>query len=84
MGILTASISSFYASKENAAAGGRPHIVPTGGMLGGGSSVNFLMYTRGSASDYDDWNQEGWSFNDLLPLTRKVRRGAGTRSRSRS
>lgn len=41
-------------------------------MLGGGSSINFLMYTRASASDFDDWNTEGWSFNDILPLARKM------------
>ncbi|KAK4699218.1 alcohol oxidase, partial [Phenoliferia sp. Uapishka_3] len=34
---------------------------------------NFLMYTRGSASDYDDWNTEGWAFEDLLPLARSVK-----------
>ena len=33
------------------------------------------MYTRGSASDYDDWNTEGWAFKDLLPLARKVSLG---------
>lgn len=35
-------------------------------------SINFLMYTRASASDYDDWETEGWSFNDILPLARKM------------
>lgn len=24
------------------------------------------MYTRASASDFDDWDQEGWAFEDLL------------------
>lgn len=31
------------------------------------------MYTRGSASDYDDFKQPGWDFKDILPLARKVR-----------
>jgi alcohol oxidase len=43
-----------------------------GAMLGGGSSVNYMMYTRGSASDFDDWKTEGWAFNELLPLFKKV------------
>lgn len=34
-------------------------------------SINFLMYTRASASDYDDWEQDGWRFDDILPLARK-------------
>ena len=40
--------------------------------MGGGSSINAMMYTRASASDYDDWNMEGWSFRDLRPLFKKV------------
>jgi len=31
-----------------------------------------MMYTRASASDYDDWRTEGWSFDDLKPLLLKV------------
>ncbi|KAM0750414.1 alcohol oxidase [Meredithblackwellia eburnea MCA 4105] len=68
----TSTTANFYAAKESSAVADRTCIVPCGGMLGGGSSINFMMYTRGSASDYDDWNQEGWSFNDLLPLARKM------------
>ncbi|KAL8280693.1 hypothetical protein RQP46_007016 [Phenoliferia psychrophenolica] len=64
--------ANFYTSKGNDQTENRAHVVPCGGMLGGGSSINFLMYTRGSASDYDDWNTEGWAFDDLLPLARKV------------
>jgi alcohol oxidase len=61
-----------YVSKPNQYAGGRSHIVRSGGLLGGGSSINFMMYTRASASDYDDWDTEGWTFNDLKPLFKKV------------
>jgi hypothetical protein len=35
-----------------------------------------LVYTRASASDYDDWKtvyeNPGWGSNDLIPLLRKV------------
>lgn len=31
-----------------------------------------MMATRGSASDFDDWKTEGWTYNDLLPLARKM------------
>lgn len=38
-----------------------------------------MMYTRASASDYDDWknvyNNPGWGANDLIPLLQQVRRG---------
>lgn len=29
------------------------------------------MYTRASASDYDDFQAKGWSTKELLPLMRK-------------
>jgi alcohol oxidase len=62
----------FYTSKPNDQVGGRANVVGTGGLLGGGSSINLMMYTRANASDYDDWNTTGWSFDDLKPLLKKV------------
>ena len=38
-----------------------------GRVLGGGSSVNGMIYTRGHTSDYDGWQCTGWSFRDVLP-----------------
>lgn len=50
--------------------------VAQGRVLGGGSSVNGMIYLRGQPQDYDDWAEEygcrGWSFNDLLPFFRKA------------
>ena len=34
-----------------------------------------MVYVRGATSDYDDWEalgNKGWSFNELLPLIKKV------------
>ena len=34
-----------------------------------------MWYVRGAASDYDDWEalgNKGWSFEEVLPLIRKV------------
>ncbi|KAI0819181.1 alcohol oxidase-like protein [Trametes gibbosa] len=65
----------FNVGRESAALGGRAPVVPSGQCLGGGSSVNFAMYTRAAASDYDDWatvyGNKGWGSADLLPLLRK-------------
>jgi len=41
-----------------------------GRVLGGGSSVNAMVWTRGTARDYDAWERHGatgWSFKDVLP-----------------
>ncbi|KAI0751823.1 alcohol oxidase [Daedaleopsis nitida] len=51
---------------------GRRSIVPCANILGGGSSINFQMYTRASASDWDDFKMEGWTANDLLPLMKRL------------
>ncbi|TFK52445.1 hypothetical protein OE88DRAFT_1657716 [Heliocybe sulcata] len=65
----------FYVAKESEELLGRQLVVPCGQCLGGGSSVNFAMYTRAAASDYDDWENvygnEGWGYKDLLPLLKK-------------
>jgi choline dehydrogenase-like flavoprotein len=41
-------------------------------MLGGCSSINAMMYTHGAPSDYDEWNLDGWRYNDLKPYFRKA------------
>lgn len=49
---------------------GRSPIVPQGRMLGGGSSVNAMIYVRGQPQDYDDWaagGATGWNWEEVLP-----------------
>ncbi|AWD22591.1 GMC family oxidoreductase [Fuscovulum blasticum] len=44
-------------------------------VIGGGSSINAQIYTRGAAQDYDDWRQmgcTGWGYEDVLPYFRKA------------
>lgn len=44
-------------------------------VIGGGSSINAQIYTRGVPSDYDEWSSEygavGWSFQEVLPYFKK-------------
>lgn len=54
--------------------GGRQDFHPLGRGLGGGSSINTLMYMRGNQLDYDDWaamGNPGWSWDEVLPYFRK-------------
>jgi choline dehydrogenase-like flavoprotein len=51
---------------------GRAPAVGQAAILGGGSSVNAMVYTRGQHEDYDNWDRflggdSGWSFKDMLP-----------------
>ena len=43
-------------------------------ILGGGSSVNAMVYLRGVPADYDSWQAsgaEGWGYKDVLPYFRR-------------
>jgi choline dehydrogenase-like flavoprotein len=42
-----------------------------GHVLGGGSSINAMVWTRGMQRDYDGWaasGAKGWAFSDVLPV----------------
>ncbi|KAJ2980240.1 hypothetical protein NUW58_g7000 [Xylaria curta] len=62
----------FYRSRPSGYVGGREILIPAGGTLGGGSSINLSMYTRAQAADYDNWRTPGWTANDMIPLCNKV------------
>ncbi|RYP57265.1 hypothetical protein DL769_009591 [Monosporascus sp. CRB-8-3] len=63
---------SFHKGNKSKFLADREPIVPTARVLGGGSSVNMLMYSRGQRSDFDSWNVPGWSAEDLIPYMRKA------------
>ncbi|WP_431480642.1 GMC family oxidoreductase [Pseudomonas thivervalensis] len=53
--------------------------IPQGRTLGGGSSVNAMIYIRGQAEDYDHWEASGcpgWSWQDVLPVFRRCESNA--------
>jgi len=45
-------------------------------VIGGGSSINAQLYTRGNAADYDLWASEdgceGWSYREILPYFKRA------------
>ncbi|MEU5425622.1 GMC family oxidoreductase N-terminal domain-containing protein [Streptomyces olivoreticuli] len=53
---------------------GRELYWPAGKVLGGGSSINAMVYIRGNAADYDGWRArglDGWGHRDVLPYFRR-------------
>ena len=45
-------------------------------VIGGGSTINAQVYTRGNARDYDRWADDygcdGWSYRELLPYFKRA------------
>ncbi|KAJ6569378.1 glucose-methanol-choline oxidoreductase, partial [Mycena capillaripes] len=66
----------FYISKPSDHLGDKSTVVTSGHCVGGGPSVNFMMYNWPAASDFDEWEKNfgnvGWSAKDLLPMLEKV------------
>jgi choline dehydrogenase-like flavoprotein len=64
-----------YESVPQAAAAGRTMYVPQGRTLGGGSSVNAMVYIRGAAADYDGWRDagcNGWGWDEVLSVFKRA------------
>ncbi|HUB16482.1 MAG TPA: choline dehydrogenase [Acetobacteraceae bacterium] len=55
--------------------GNRRLYLPRGKTLGGSSSINGMVYIRGSHGDYDEWRQrgcEGWDWDSVLPFFKRA------------
>jgi choline dehydrogenase len=72
--MATAKLGWGFVSEPEPSADQRSIPAPRGKVLGGCSSINGMMYSRGNRADYDDWARmglSGWSFADVLPYFRK-------------
>jgi choline dehydrogenase len=60
-----------YSTTPQERAAGRSIYWPRGKTLGGSSSINAMIYIRGSRYDYNTWRDvygcDGWGYTDLLP-----------------
>ncbi|KAI0006385.1 GMC oxidoreductase [Xylariaceae sp. FL0662B] len=61
----------FWKANKSPQLADREPIIETGGILGGGSSINWMVYTRGQWDDFDAWNTPGWAAEDVLEFLKK-------------
>ncbi|KAF9460398.1 aryl-alcohol oxidase-like protein [Collybia nuda] len=67
-----------YTTTPQPGLGGRSIHYPRGHMLGGSTSVNYLIYTRGTIEDFDRYakvsGDKGWSWKNMQQYFRKNER----------
>ncbi|NUW75737.1 choline dehydrogenase [Vibrio mediterranei] len=64
-----------FETTEEAGLDGRKLHCPRGKVLGGSSSINGMVYARGHACDFDQWEQQGakgWNYQSCLPYFRRA------------
>ena len=72
---LTGDRYAIHYTTEPVGPGGQVEAWTRGKVLGGSSSVNGLMYTRGHAADYDGLEARGnpgWGWDTFLPIFRTI------------
>ena len=62
-------VTNIYKTEPEPGLNGREVSAPRGRVLGGCSSINGMIYTRGQRGDYDEWAAlpgcDGWSYDEL-------------------
>ena len=64
-----------YETIPQAGLNGRKGYQPRGKALGGSSAINAMLYVRGHAKDYDEWDNlgcDGWDWQSVLPYFQKA------------
>ncbi|RDH26413.1 GMC oxidoreductase-domain-containing protein [Aspergillus welwitschiae] len=68
----TSTATLFYKGNAEPQLDNREMIVPAGGVLGGGSSINLMMYSRAQRHDWDSWATPGCSADETIPFLKKL------------
>jgi len=64
-----------YETEPEPYLGGRRLHTPRGKVLGGSSSINGMVWVRGNALDFDQWEDlgaQGWGYRHVLPYFRRA------------
>lgn len=70
-----------FNAEADPAVNGRSLPLPMGRVMGGGSSVNALIYARGHRDDFDAWaaatGDQRWSYASILALYKRIEAWSG-------
>ncbi|WP_237215028.1 GMC family oxidoreductase [Falsiroseomonas oryziterrae] len=80
------SVTWQFKTEPTPMTGGRRIATTQGRTLGGGSSVNGMIYNRGQPADLDSWAQRGnrgWGYADCLPYYRRSENRIGVSDATR-
>ena len=69
---------TFFTTPQEKLGGRRMHW-PRGKVVGGTSSINYMVYMRGHRHNYDAWRamgNEGWGYDDVLPYFKRSENNA--------
>ncbi|MEC8163218.1 MAG: GMC family oxidoreductase N-terminal domain-containing protein [Pseudomonadota bacterium] len=78
--LVDPSVNWLYESEGSAGTAGRRIHAPRGKTMGGSSSINGNIYSRGQRLDFDGWAQRGnrgWGYADVLPYFKRSDRRIG-------
>ncbi|AIW16143.1 choline dehydrogenase [Vibrio tubiashii] len=69
-----------FETQQESGLDGRKLHCPRGKVLGGSSSINGMVYVRGHACDFDEWEQngaKGWNYQSCLPYFKRAESWTG-------
>ena len=69
-----------YPAEPDASRNGLVDHWPGGKLVGGGSSINAMVWVRGNRADFDNWAAlgcSGWDYDSVLPYFRKAENWEG-------
>ena len=78
--ISNPAVSWQFSTEPTELTGGRRVQTVQGRVLGGGTSINGLIYNRGQPDDLNNWAQRGnrgWGYADCLPFYKRSERRIG-------
>jgi choline dehydrogenase len=70
-----------FRAEPSAMLNGRSPALPMGKVLGGGSSINGLIWARGHKHDFDHWAAEAgdarWSYDSVVDVYKRIEKWSG-------